>query len=114
MIIFLKKMQGISWPTVCYMLGEAQYGGRVTDDFDKRLLSTFTQLWFSERLLQPGFEFYKNYALPPTTGARTIAGYLEHVTLLPTNDSPEVLGLHANADITYQINRSGLELVVTR
>ena len=74
MIIFLKKMQGISWPTVCYMLGEAQYGGRVTDDFDKRLLSTFTQLWFSERLLQPGFEFYKNYALPPTTGARTLVG----------------------------------------
>ena len=58
-------MQGISWPTVCYMLGEAQYGGRVTDDFDKRLLLTFTQLWFSERLLLPNFEFYRFYALPP-------------------------------------------------
>ena len=37
---------------------------------------------------------------------RTIAGCFEHVAELPANDSPQVLGLHPNADISFQINRS--------
>ena len=37
---------------------QVQYGGRVTDDFDKRLLCTFTNVWFSDSLLHPGFKFY--------------------------------------------------------
>ena len=106
--------KGISWPTVCYMVGEAQYGGRVTDDFDKRLLCTFTQLWFSERLFQPGFEFYRDYGLPSPPNVRTIATYLDHVAQLPAQDSPEVLGLHANADVTYQINRYILSLEILK
>ncbi|XP_068218270.1 dynein axonemal heavy chain 5-like [Palaemon carinicauda] len=93
--------KAISWVTVCYMLGEIQYGGRVTEDFDKRLLLTFLHVWFNERLLTSDFRFFQGYGLPM---CKSQGDYLEFVNLLPPTDSPEVFGLHSNADITYQIN----------
>jgi dynein heavy chain len=81
------------------MLGEVQYGGRVTDDFDKRLLNTFTNTYFSEPLLHGQFEYYKSYRAPMTRNLHIIN---EIINSLPNRDSPEVFGLHPNADITLE------------
>ncbi|XP_029979746.1 dynein heavy chain 5, axonemal [Sphaeramia orbicularis] len=98
----LDSKRGVNWSCLRYMLGEVQYGGRVTDDLDKRLLNTFTQVWFSEKTFSDNFFFYKGYTIP--TKAKTVQDILQHIEALPLVDSPEVFGLHPNADITYQTN----------
>ncbi|OXU30794.1 hypothetical protein TSAR_013179 [Trichomalopsis sarcophagae] len=99
--------QGISWPTIRYMIGEVQYGGRVTDDYDKRLLNTFSKVWFSDILFDDNFAFYKGY---PIFNYKQVSDYIKKIEEMPTTDPPQAYGLHSNADITYQSNTTQLIL----
>ncbi|XP_015117111.1 dynein heavy chain 5, axonemal [Diachasma alloeum] len=91
--------RGLSWQTIRYMIGEVQYGGRVTDDYDKRLLNTFTKVWFADTLFNEDFVFYKGYTV---LSFKNVAEYLSAIDSMPSVDPPQIYGLHRNADITYQ------------
>ncbi|XP_052892579.1 dynein axonemal heavy chain 8 [Anopheles moucheti] len=95
------KVGRVSWKTMRYMLGEVQYGGRVTDDYDKRLLNTFARVWFSDAMFEETFRFFREYRI---MRFKTVEEYLEAIDNMPLVDPPQVYGLHSNADITYQSN----------
>jgi dynein heavy chain len=50
-------------------------------------------------MFHQNFQFYKGYGIP---NCIKVQQYLDYVDQLPLIDSPEVFGLHNNADITYQ------------
>lgn len=84
------------------MLGEVQYGGRVTDDFDKRLLKCLTRTYFNRIMFQESFEFYRGYKI---VVEKSPEDYIEYFDKMDETDSPNVYGLHTNADITFQTNK---------
>lgn len=103
----LGSNRSISWSTVRYMLGEVQYGGRVTDDYDKRLLNCFARTYFNDRMFKDDFQFHTGYKIMQY---KEIEQYLTEIETMVEVDPPEVYGLHPNADITYQTNTTDLVL----
>ena len=113
-IMFLEKhleSTSLSWPTLQYMVGEVQYGGRITDDLDRRLFAAYTEVWLSTSTLAPGFKFNPDQPLSKATNDTftyiipnftDTDDYLTYVQKFPDVDPPEVLGLHPNADLTFR------------
>lgn len=40
----VSSIRPTSWPTFQYMVSEVQYGGKITDDLDRRMFKTYTQV----------------------------------------------------------------------
>eukprot|EP00741_Cyanophora_paradoxa_P015322 tig00000194_g14791.t1 len=103
---FVNRDEMIPWGSLKYLIGEAMYGGRVTDSFDRRVLVTYLDEYMGDFLFdtfQP-FHFYKNedgsvnYHVPEYGPRENYANMIES---LPLVNSPEVFGLHPNAEISY-------------
>lgn len=103
---FDNKDDQIPWGTLRYLIGEAMYGGRVSDSFDRRILTTYLEEYLGDFLFDKfhPFMFYAAadesivYKLPDA-GHRDI--YTDYIGQMPIVQSPEVFGLHPNADISY-------------
>jgi len=103
------KKRPVDWITVNYMVCDVQYGGKITDDFDRRLFNTYGKSWLTEKCLASDFKFVGNvgrpelsetYYIPPVNP--DIEVYRKFIEQLPLVDDPEVFGLHGNADLAYR------------
>ena len=102
------KDEVIPWGSLKYLIGEAMYGGRVTDDYDRRTLVTYLDEYMGDFLFDKGREFYFaktidfNYSVPKNIDMESVQTYLKNE--FPQFTYPEVFGLHPNAEITYFTN----------
>lgn len=80
------------------------YGGRVTDKWDQRCLSTILKTFFAPNTLEEGYKFSPSgvYYAP---NMNTIIEYRQYIDQLPLIDEPEIFGLHENANIAFQVHQ---------
>lgn len=99
--MYLESQPGVPWITLKYIIAEVNYGGRVTDDKDVRLISAFLKRYFNEGVLEDGYKLspLDAYTCPNEGSLEEVR---EHVRKLPMDEDPQVFGLHPNAQITAQ------------
>ncbi|RDD45105.1 Dynein heavy chain 7, axonemal, partial [Trichoplax sp. H2] len=98
--MFLNDYETVPFDAIRYLTGECNYGGRVTDDRDRRLIKCILNKFYNQDIIiNDNYTFSQSgsyYA--PAEGK--YESYLEYTKSLPSAARPEVFGLHANADIT--------------
>jgi dynein heavy chain len=104
----------LSWSTVQYMVAEVQYGGKVTDNMDRRLFATYANVWYAPRTLDAAFTFNPAHPIAKIPGDfkyivpdfPEIDAYRRFTASLPEIDTPEIYGLHPNADLTFRLKEA--------
>jgi len=97
---FLNEFDEIPFQMLHYLTAHCNYGGRVTDDKDRRFIDVLLHDYYNFDILNnPDFTLapfpaYKS----PEPGS--LAKYRRHIDKLPHITEPEVYGLHRNANIT--------------
>jgi len=103
--MFITESEQIPWKALRYTAGETNYGGRVTDDWDRRTLLCMLKTFYCEDALEEGYKYSSSgMYYPPPDGE--INDYKEYISQLPLNEQPEVFGLHDNANITFAVNET--------
>ena len=96
---FLARYDEVPYDVLRNLIGHINYGGRVTDDWDRRMLMTMLNSIINDGIMADDFPLApgEGYLSPPSGD---VASYVEGIERLPLNPHPNVFGLHENADIS--------------
>lgn len=84
------------------------YGGRVTDDYDRRVLMTYLSEFMGDFIFDSNQKFFFSesdfeYVIPPVESNNKELIDVE-IDKIPLFTNPNVFGLHSNAEIMYFSN----------
>lgn len=95
----------VPYKVLNYLGAEINYGGRVTDDKDVRLIKTILMNYINSDVLSDGYKFSTSglyISLPPGDQA----DYIRYIQGFPLDPAPEAFGLDENAAITNAQNET--------
>ena len=112
LLIFLNDLEpGAEEPyaALAYLAGECNYGGRCTDDKDRRCLVNIISEFYNPSILDDDHKFSPSgtYFAPPEGNLQS---YRDYIDTLPFSEGPEVFGLHDNANISCAVAETNMLL----
>ncbi|CAM9828576.1 unnamed protein product [Chrysoparadoxa australica] len=90
-----------------YLIAEANYGGRVTDEWDRHLVNVYVNQFICDAAIEErsyALSELKEYCIPPDGDLQS---YKEAIKAFPKTDHPAAFGQHPNADIASLIEDTG-------
>jgi len=96
----------VPFKAIIYLTGECNYGGRVTDDKDRRLLMTLLSDYYDPKTLMDGQSLcaeYSGYLIPHVGSSEYMIEQIRDMALV---DPPGVFGFHENANLTREQNET--------
>ena len=111
---FIDTCPDVPFKDLNFLAGEINYGGRVTDDKDCRLIKVIVEDYITPKILDDSYAFSASgfYKAPPFSDREAI---IKFTSELPQNPNPEVFGMHENAEIltAQATTRELLETILT-
>jgi dynein heavy chain len=110
--LFLNENDLVPFKALIYTAGECNYGGRVTDDKDRRTLLCILQRFYSDKIInnEEIYNFSPSGIFHPPAEDGPHASYVDFIDQLPLMAAPEIFGLHDNATLTKDQNDTNLLL----
>ncbi|XP_031192756.1 dynein heavy chain 14, axonemal isoform X3 [Mastomys coucha] len=98
----LSGQSEVPWKEMNYLISEVIYGGRMTDEWDKRCLKTLFYKFCNPEMLKADSSLSSNEMYQPVPSDASLNDCINIIQSFPDDDSPEILGIHPEA--TYMCN----------
>jgi dynein heavy chain len=95
---YLEANSKVPWEDLRYLFGEIMYGGHITDDWDRRLCRTYLEEYMNPSMMDGELYLAPGFPIPPNNDYRGYHTYIDEN--LPA-ESPNLYGLHPNAEIEF-------------
>jgi dynein heavy chain len=104
--MYIEEYEEVPFQILQFLIGVINYGGRVTDDKDCKLISAILNKYVNDLVIDDLYKFDENgrYYAPNMEGEvpECLSRINEYLETLPLDDPPDVFGLNYNANITLQ------------
>lgn len=57
MKMLIEEQESIPWDSMLFVSGHINYGGRVTDDWDRRCLITILKIFYTKEILEDKYQY---------------------------------------------------------